>query len=285
MDLHPDFSDLLAAFEAADARYALLGGYAVAYYGKPRATKDLDLLVSGRDGNPEKVAQALQKFGAPASVVAAARVQSDTEVVFLGVPPCVCDGVSPAHFAQSAGDVRVGAAPQSRSSRHVEAEEYRSRASAAATPTPATSQRDCPQRPQRTGAMRTTHGNVTAATRGSRLGGGGVEGRSGVDPCARIDRRRIDRRVRGPRVHTHRAAHSIDRRVAHDRTRLARAVARSIAADAIHAEPRAALARVGARAGTCLTRRWHRGPGRTRKCARHRPSPCPRSRWRNRPPR
>lgn len=48
MDLHPDLSDLLAAFAAAEVRYALLGGYAVAYYGKPRATKDLDLLVSVR---------------------------------------------------------------------------------------------------------------------------------------------------------------------------------------------------------------------------------------------
>ena len=46
MDLHPDFSDLLAAFVRADVRFALLGGYAVAYYGRPRATKDLDLLVS-----------------------------------------------------------------------------------------------------------------------------------------------------------------------------------------------------------------------------------------------
>lgn len=91
MDLHPDFNDLLAAFVAADVRFALLGGYAVAYYGKPRATKDLDLLVSGHADNPDKVAKALDAFGAPANVIEAARVQSGSEVVYLGVPPVRID--------------------------------------------------------------------------------------------------------------------------------------------------------------------------------------------------
>ena len=91
MDLHPDFSDLLAAFAAADVRYALLGGYAVAYYGKPRATKDLDVLVSGRGDNAERVARALADFGAPQNVVAAARSQAVDEVVYLGAPPVRID--------------------------------------------------------------------------------------------------------------------------------------------------------------------------------------------------
>jgi len=91
MDLHPDFRDLLAEFDRAEVRFALLGGYAVAYYGRPRATKDLDLLVSGEGDNPQRVAQALDAFGAPPNVVAAARAQSDTEVVYLGAPPVRVD--------------------------------------------------------------------------------------------------------------------------------------------------------------------------------------------------
>ena len=91
MDLHPDFRDLLAEFDRAEVRFALLGGYAVAYYGRPRATKDLDLLVSGEGDNPGRVAQALDAFGAPPNVVVAAREQSDTEVVFLGAPPVRID--------------------------------------------------------------------------------------------------------------------------------------------------------------------------------------------------
>ena len=40
MDLHPDFSDLLAEFARYEVRYALLGGYAVGVYANARATKD-----------------------------------------------------------------------------------------------------------------------------------------------------------------------------------------------------------------------------------------------------
>jgi predicted nucleotidyltransferase len=91
VDLHPDFRDLLAEFARFGVSYAVLGGYAVGYHGKPRATKDLDVLVSGREGNSERVADALAAFGAPADVVAAARTQSPSEVVYLGVPPVRID--------------------------------------------------------------------------------------------------------------------------------------------------------------------------------------------------
>ena len=91
MDLHPDFRDLLAEFVRCAVRFAILGGYAVGHHAKPRATKDLDLLVSGEGDNLERVAAALTAFGAPANVVAAARAMSPTDVVFLGVPPVRVD--------------------------------------------------------------------------------------------------------------------------------------------------------------------------------------------------
>jgi hypothetical protein len=47
MDLHPDFKDLLVEFARSKVEDVLLGGYAVGYHAKPRATKDLDLLLSG----------------------------------------------------------------------------------------------------------------------------------------------------------------------------------------------------------------------------------------------
>jgi len=46
VDLHPDFRDLLAEFVRAGVRFVVVGGYAVGHHAKPRATKDLDLLVS-----------------------------------------------------------------------------------------------------------------------------------------------------------------------------------------------------------------------------------------------
>ena len=91
MDLHPDFNDLLVEFVRCGVRFVLLGGYAVGIHVKPRATKDLDLLVSGAEHNLSRVADALTAFGAPASVIEAARNMKPTEIVYLGVPPVRID--------------------------------------------------------------------------------------------------------------------------------------------------------------------------------------------------
>ncbi len=87
MDLRPDFSDLLAEFARYEVRYALLGGYAVGVYAKARATKDLDLLISGGGDNLYRASAALAAFGAPSHVVEAAGAMAPTEIVFLGQPP------------------------------------------------------------------------------------------------------------------------------------------------------------------------------------------------------
>jgi hypothetical protein len=41
MNLPQDFRDLLAAFASAGVESVLVGGYAVAYHARPRATKDI----------------------------------------------------------------------------------------------------------------------------------------------------------------------------------------------------------------------------------------------------
>jgi len=114
MDLHPDFNDLLVEFVRCGVRFVLLGGYAVGIHAKPRATKDLDLLVSGEGDNLSRVADALTAFGAPAGVIVAARNMSPTEIVYLGVPPVRidilrrADGIDTEQVIARAGVVLVG---------------------------------------------------------------------------------------------------------------------------------------------------------------------------------
>jgi predicted nucleotidyltransferase len=91
VDLHPDFRDLLAEFVRAEVRFVVVGGYAVGHHAKPRATKDLDLLVSGDDENLARVAQALERFGAAGSIVQAARQMGPTDIVYMGVEPVRVD--------------------------------------------------------------------------------------------------------------------------------------------------------------------------------------------------
>ena len=43
MQQNTDLIELLVALNAAGAEYLLIGAYAVAFYGHPRATKDVDI--------------------------------------------------------------------------------------------------------------------------------------------------------------------------------------------------------------------------------------------------
>jgi predicted nucleotidyltransferase len=114
MDLHPDFRDLLVEFVRCGVRFVLLGGYAVGIHAKPRATKDLDLLVSGEGDNLKRVADALVAFGAPDLVIAAAEHMGPTEIVYLGAPPVridilrSADGLDTEQVIGRAGIVQLG---------------------------------------------------------------------------------------------------------------------------------------------------------------------------------
>jgi len=61
----PDFLDLLRALLAAEARFMIVGAYAVGVHGRPRATKDLDVWVEATAANAPRVMAALREFGAP----------------------------------------------------------------------------------------------------------------------------------------------------------------------------------------------------------------------------
>ena len=63
--MNPDFVDLLRAFVAADVRFLIVGAYALALHGRPRATGDLDIWVDATPENALRVMHALAAFGAP----------------------------------------------------------------------------------------------------------------------------------------------------------------------------------------------------------------------------
>lgn len=65
MAVNPDFRDLFAALNDAGARYLLVGGYAVAFHGQPRFTKDLDVWIEASIENVPRVFAALSIFSAP----------------------------------------------------------------------------------------------------------------------------------------------------------------------------------------------------------------------------
>ena len=91
MDLPPDFKELLEEFERASVEAILVGGYAVAFHGRPRATKDIDLVLEGSAENLARAATALTRFGAPAEVVVAVGALKRSEIAFMGQAPLRVD--------------------------------------------------------------------------------------------------------------------------------------------------------------------------------------------------
>ncbi|MCK6533283.1 MAG: nucleotidyl transferase AbiEii/AbiGii toxin family protein [Polyangiaceae bacterium] len=91
MDLPPDFRDLFSELDREAVEYVLVGGWAVAFHGRPRATKDIDFVLRGTSENLERAARALEAFGAPPSLCEAVRAMTDVDVVFMGHPPLRVD--------------------------------------------------------------------------------------------------------------------------------------------------------------------------------------------------
>ena len=85
--MNPDFLDLLRAFSAADVRFLVVGAYALAVHGRPRATGDLDVWVDPTTDNARCVMRALAEFGAPLASVAEADFAAPGVTYQIGVPP------------------------------------------------------------------------------------------------------------------------------------------------------------------------------------------------------
>src|ERR1700722_16794957 len=82
-----DFLDLLTALNAADAKYLLIGGHAVGFHGRPRATKDFDLWVEASAENARRVLTALRAFGAPLRDLTASDLAGRGTGFRMGTPP------------------------------------------------------------------------------------------------------------------------------------------------------------------------------------------------------
>ncbi len=89
IELSPDFRDLLIELVDAGADFVLVGGYAVAFYGHQRNTKDIDLLVRPTRENASKVVAGLRSFGAPLRSLDISEIDfaNYDGVVQIGSPP------------------------------------------------------------------------------------------------------------------------------------------------------------------------------------------------------
>src|SRR3990172_11244958 len=58
----PDYEEFIAALNENGVRYLVVGAHAVAFHARPRATKDLDILLDPTPTNARNVLAALREF-------------------------------------------------------------------------------------------------------------------------------------------------------------------------------------------------------------------------------
>jgi predicted nucleotidyltransferase len=61
--LNQDFKEFIQSLNDNNVRYLVVGGYAVAFHGHPRYTKDIDIWIQVSDENATNLVKAIEEFG------------------------------------------------------------------------------------------------------------------------------------------------------------------------------------------------------------------------------
>jgi hypothetical protein len=85
--LNKDFREFIELLNENEVRYLVVGGYAVAFHGHPRYTKDLDVWIGLSPENANKILDALIKFGFGSLGLKSEDFLESDQIIQLGYPP------------------------------------------------------------------------------------------------------------------------------------------------------------------------------------------------------
>lgn len=85
--LPQDFKEFLKLLNAHHVEYLMIGGYAVGYYGHPRATADMDIWVAVNPANADKIVTVLKEFGFDLPDLSAELFLKEWQIIRMGLPP------------------------------------------------------------------------------------------------------------------------------------------------------------------------------------------------------
>ena len=103
INLPPDFKEFLRLLNAHRVEYLLIGGYAVAYHGYPRATADMDIWIAVHPRNAEKIVAALKELGFDLPGLSPDLFLKENQIIRMGVPPVrieIATGISGVNFGE-----------------------------------------------------------------------------------------------------------------------------------------------------------------------------------------
>lgn len=91
MTLAQDFEDFIKLLHKNEVDYLVVGGYALAFHGKPRHTGDLDIWINNTEANAEKLVLAIADFGLSSLGLTKSDFMQEGYVTQIGYPPLRID--------------------------------------------------------------------------------------------------------------------------------------------------------------------------------------------------
>ncbi len=91
MEVQQDFKKLFECLNANQVEYLIVGGYALAFFGAPRFTGDMDVFVNPTATNGKRIMAALEQFGFGSLDLTPQDFELPNQVIQLGVPPVRID--------------------------------------------------------------------------------------------------------------------------------------------------------------------------------------------------
>ncbi len=87
MVLNQDFREFIQSLNDNNVHYLIIGGYALAFHGYPRYTKDLDIWICLTKENATNLVKALDQFGFGSLGLQPEDFLNPNEIIQLGYPP------------------------------------------------------------------------------------------------------------------------------------------------------------------------------------------------------
>ncbi len=91
MKVEKDYEEFLNLLNKHKAKYCIIGAYAVAFYAKPRYTKDMDILIEPYEENGKKILQVLEEFGFGELSITLGDLTLEGNIIQLGYEPLRID--------------------------------------------------------------------------------------------------------------------------------------------------------------------------------------------------
>jgi hypothetical protein len=112
MKVEKDYEELFKFLNRHKVKYCIIGAYAVAFYVKPRFTKDIDILVEPSEENSKRIVRALNDFGFKSLKLSSKDFRTKGKIIQLGCEPLRVDfltSVQGCSFKKAWEDRMIGA--------------------------------------------------------------------------------------------------------------------------------------------------------------------------------